>query len=400
MTIAPPRSVARTYRGRLIVLGAIALTALNLRTAVTGFSAIATTVEDALGFGPAVTGLVGTLITACFALCAFLAPAVARRLGLERAAMFAVILTTVGLVLRATAGSTAMLLVSTVVAFAGVGASNVLVIPVVKRHFDDRIKTISTAYMVLLQIGQFVAPIVAVAVTAQSDWRVSMGIWPVLTAVAAVLWVVVVVRTPPASASVAPVVAPSSLVHRRSPLLWGLIGLMGMTTLHTYALVTWLPSMFGEAGLGDLASASLLSTFAVVGLAAAIVVPALVGRLANPYGIVVACVLFLLAGYLGMVAAPASAPVLWAVLLGLGVSTFPLCLTLIGTRTSSPAEAASLSGIVQGVGYSIGCLGPVLLGLLNEQTGSWTPSYAFLIATLVITLGAGWFACRPSAVRL
>lgn len=391
----------RPYRGRLVILAAIGLTALNLRTAVTGYTSIADVLEQELGFGSTITGLVGTIVTACFALCAFLAPWVARRIGLERGALLAVVVTTLGLALRAGSNSVPVLLASTAVAFAGVGMSNVLVIPVVKEHFGDRVKTLSTAYMLLLQVGQFVAPIVAVAVSESLGWRVSLSIWPVLTGVASVLWLVHVLRTGehrPADRSAARPPAPGG-AHRldwHSPLVWGLIGLMGMTALHTYALVTWLPSMFSEAGLSALSSASLLSVFASMGLGAALVVPALVGSMRNPFPIVVVSALLLLVGYLGMWAAPRPGAVVWAALLGLGVSTFPLCLTLIGTRTRTSTEAASLSGVVQGVGYGIGCLGPLLLGVLHDSASSWQPSYVLLIGTLLITLTTGWYACKPS----
>jgi len=398
--LIPPQA----WRGRLVVLAAIGLTALNLRTAVTGYTAIAGVIETALGFGPTITGLVGTVVTACFALCAFCAPALARRIGLERAVLLAVLVTTIGLALRALAGSTPVLLASTAVAFAGVGASNVLLIPVVKQHFSDRVRTVSTAYMLLLQVGQFVAPILAVTVADSLGWRASLSIWPLLTAVAAGLWLIHVVRSREDGSrrASATQVQPGTKTHQldwHSALLWGLIGLMGMTTLHTYALVTWLPAMFSEAGTTPLRSAALLSIFAATGLGAALVVPVLVGRLHNPFPVVVVATMLLLVGYAGMYAAPRPGATLWAILLGFGVSTFPLCLTLIGTRTRTSAEAASLSGVVQGVGYGIGCLGPVLLGVLHDMTSSWQPSYVLLACTLVVTLAAGWLACRPTRVE-
>lgn len=401
MTMTRPASPPRLMTGRVVILLAIVLTALNLRTAVTGYTAIAGVVERGIGFGPAVTGLVGTVVTACFAVCAFAAPVLSRRIGLEWAAFAAVTLTTVGIVLRALSASTLELLAATAVAFAGVGASNVLVIPIVKEHFPDRVKSVSTLYMVLLQVGQFVAPIVGVTLSETFGWRLSLGSWAVLTAAAAALWLLVArgVDRPAVGAAATSSVSKGQDQEPRPrkarPIVWGLVGLMGMTTLHTYSLVTWLPSMFASAGLGALPSASLLSLFAGVGLCAAFVVPALVGRLRNPFPIVVSCVILLLVGYLGMSTAPREGAVVWAVALGLGVSTFPLCLTLIGVRTRTSREAATLSGLVQGVGYGVGCLGPIGLGLLDQGTGSWSSSYVVLMSTLAITLVAGWLACRP-----
>lgn len=399
--VAPPQP----YRGRLVVLGAVALTALNLRTAVTGFTAVAGQAQETLGFGPTVIGLIGTIVTACFAISAFTAPLIVRRYGLDRAALMAVAVTTAGLALRAWSGSTAVLLASTIVAFAGIGASNAVTIPVIREHFGDRLKVVSTAYLVLLQVGQFLAPIIAVALASAMGWRLASALWPVCTATAAVFWLIAVVRKRPPHANANSIVASPVFpeIPETRPVRWrsaqalGLIGLMGMTALHTYSLITWLPSMLTDAGLSSITSASMLSVFAGMGLIGAFAIPPLATRLKNPFPIVVVCAALMMTGYLGLALDPQSGAAVWSVLLGLGVSTFPLCLTLIATRSRSTAEAASLSGAVQGVGYAIGCVGPILLGLLHEATGSWSFAYWLLIGTLALTLGAGWFACRPNA---
>ena len=200
---------------------------------------------------------------------------------------------------------------------------------------------------------------------------------------------------PRADGGTGPAPAVAARVSWRTPLVLGLIGLMAMTTLHVYTLVTWFPAMLEDAGLSATASALLLSWFAGLGLIAAFVVPPLTTRLRNPYPIVVVCVVLMGVGYAGMLAAPAAGAFLWATAFGLGVSTFPLCLTLIGARAADPQSASRLSGVVQGVGYGIGCAGPLTLGAVHQLTDGWDVPYGLLAATLLITLGAGWAACRP-----
>ena len=58
-----PTALPRARLGRGILL-AVALTALNLRTAVTGFSVLTADAAGELHFGPVVAGAVGTIITA------------------------------------------------------------------------------------------------------------------------------------------------------------------------------------------------------------------------------------------------------------------------------------------------------------------------------------------------
>ena len=122
MSTAPLLSAPAPARRAQAVIwagAAIALTAVNLRTAVTGITPLLETIGADLGFGVAVAGLLGTVPAASFAVFGFLAPVVTRRFGLERTATVALALTAVSLLLRATAPTTPLVVLSTVLALAG-----------------------------------------------------------------------------------------------------------------------------------------------------------------------------------------------------------------------------------------------------------------------------------------
>ncbi|MEK8225361.1 MFS transporter [Oerskovia sp. M15] len=155
---------------------AIALTAVNLRTAVTGFTLLEIIGSD-LGFGVALAGLLGTVPAASFAIFGFLAPVVTRRFGLERTATAALGLTALSLVVRAFSPTPFVLVLSTALALAGIGAANVVIVPLVKAWFADRLALWTSLYLILLQTGQFVAPLLAVPVAEATSWRLSIGIW-------------------------------------------------------------------------------------------------------------------------------------------------------------------------------------------------------------------------------
>ncbi|MDC6663120.1 MFS transporter, partial [Leclercia adecarboxylata] len=123
-------------------------------------------------FGTTMTGVLGMLPTAAFALFGVTTPAVARRLGLERTALLAMSLATVGLLLRSMAGGVGSLLFGSVVALAGMGIGNVVVPPLVKRYFANRVGTMSTLYIAVLQIGTMMPALLAVPVAQQAGWRV------------------------------------------------------------------------------------------------------------------------------------------------------------------------------------------------------------------------------------
>lgn len=387
-----------SVRAGALPLLAVVLTALNLRTAVTGFTPLLDLIGDDLGFGPSLYGVLGTIVTASFAVFGLLASAVARRLGLERTIAIAVGLTTAGVLLRALSPSTEALVASTVVAFTGVGASNVLVIPLVKKYFSAHLKTVSSLYIALLQVGQFVAPLVALPVALAVGWRWAVGMWALLTAVAVVLWVVLAVRAGgPRLVDAGP--PPRLDGAWRTPLLWALVLMMGMTGLNVYAIITWLPTVLVDAGADPASGGALLALFSVFGLPAAFVVPPLALRLRNPFVVVAVCTACLAVGYLGLLLSPGAGAVAWVVLLGVGVSTFPLCLTLVNARTRTTAGSTVLSGAMQGIGYGIACVGPFGIGFLYAATGSWTGPFAVLLASLVVLAASGFVACRPSVLE-
>ena len=99
--------------------------------------------------------------------------------------------------------------------------------------------------------------------------------------------------------------------------------------------------------------------------------------------------------FTGLLLAPMKAPLLWACLLGVGPSTFPLALTLINLRTRTPTGSAALSGFMQGVGYSFSCLGPFLVGWLHTVSNGWTLPFSFLFGCATLMLCASWVACKP-----
>lgn len=399
-TLTPSRAPVR--RGRLTLWAglAIALTAINLRTAVTGFTPLLEIIGSDLGFGVAVAGLLGTVPAASFGVFGFLAPVVTRRFGLERTAAVALGLTTLSLVLRAVSPTPFVLVLSTVLALAGIGAANVVIVPLVKSWFADRLALWTSLYLILLQTGQFVAPLLAVPVADAATWRVSIGIWAGPAAVAAVVWLVLAARLP--ADHHAPAVATATDARpriSRSSTVWGLVVLFAMISLSNYGIITWVPAVLTDAGGSAALGGSMVALYSAWGVLAALVVPHLATRMANPFVVVVACALLLVAGYLGLLLSPLDGTLLWVCALGIGVSTFPLCMTLINRRTRSPQTSSAVSGFVQGIGYGLACFGPIGLGLLREATGSWSIPLLVLAATAVPGVAAGWFACRPRFVE-
>jgi CP family cyanate transporter-like MFS transporter len=405
---------AAPWRGRLVVLAGVVLVGLNLRIAVAAVSPILDLVRGDVALSSAEVGLLGTIPVVSFAVFGSLATPVGRKLGLEPTMIAALLLSAVGEVARAAAHTAPAFLAWSVIALAGMGMGNVLLPPLVKRYFPDRIGPVTASYSVALSISTAVPPLVAHPVAEAHGWRVAIGVWALVGLAAALPWVVVVAQSmtarahlrqllrraprPGESAVAGPTPPGVARLVWRSPTAWGLAITFAMNSLGTYVLFAWLPQILSDAGLGDDVGGRWLALFAILGLPASLVSPVVTARLRNPFPLVVGFVTLWAAGYLGLWLAPAHGTALWCVLLGVGNGTFPVLLALIGLRSASPAVAVALSGMVQGVGYAIAGVGPVGIGLLYDATGGWDAPLAVLLALLGVLVAAGWWACRPGLV--
>jgi CP family cyanate transporter-like MFS transporter len=403
----PPSSLA-PWRGRRIVLLGVVLVALNLRIAVASVSPILGLVREDVALSATEAGLLGTIPVMSFAVFGSLTPVLARRLGLEPLLVLAMLLSVTGEVVRSATSTATGFLGWTVVALAGMGMGNVLLPPVVKRYFPDRIGVVTSVYSVTLAISSALPALLAVPVAERLGWRTSLSVWSVVGVLAALPWVVVVVRSAAARAELAgvlrrsPTTTPAlSSRHRsggrvwRSPLAWGMGVTFGMNSLNVYAMFAWLPQILIDDGMSANAAGVWLSVFAILSLPPALVAPIAAVRMRNPIGLVVFFVACFVVSYVGLLVAPGGPVWLWIVLGGLGPGAFPVLLALMNLRTRTSAGAASLSGFTQGVGYALAGTGPLLIGVLYDATGGWTAALLFLIGTLVVLLVAAVVACRP-----
>ena len=405
-----PASPTSLWSGRSLVLAGIVLSAFNLRTAVTSLTPLLEQLGAAFDFSSTMAGVFGMLPTAAFALFGVLTPRIARLIGLERTALLAMLLAATGLFSRAAAGSTGALLFTSIIALAGMGIGNIVLPPLVKRYFADRVGTVSTLYITVLQLGTILPALIAVPLAVAAGWRVSLGSWGVFALIATLPWLALLwverrkdsplaqIHDHAVSASdEAPELAPPPTTGKvwRSPVAWGMALMFGMTSLITYSMFTWLPKLLSEAGGSAALGGSMVALFSTLGLVSALTMPALATRIRNPLWIVVACVGFYVVAFSGLLLAPMKWPLLWVALLGMGPSTFPLALTMINLRTRSAGGSAALSGFMQGVGYTLSCAGPFMFGWLHSLTHGWAWPFAFLGLCLLTLLVGGYLVSKP-----
>lgn len=385
--------------GRTLALLGIILVAANLRNAVTALSPIVTEINVDIPLGVVSLGVLGMLPPVCFALFGIFTPMITRRHGLELPLVLALLAILVGHVTRGVSGSITMLIIGSVIAFAGLGIGNVLLPPLVKKYFPDRIGLVTSLYATVMSLSTLVPPLIAVPVADAAGWRISLGMWMLLALLALVPWITMLVRHR-TEQSPSPVVdeADAAILGRlwRSSIAWAIAGVFATSSLNAYALFAWLPQLLVEtANVTPAQAGTLLAVYASMGIPCALIIPILTARLKNIGPLVYVGVFAFVIGDLGLLFLPATLTWLWVSLAGLGPLFFPLALVLINLRTRTHAGAVALSSFVQGIGYTVGAFGPLGFGLLHELSGGWTWPMVFLLATALVVLVAGPVIGRP-----
>lgn len=395
-----PDGVRPLWHGRALALIGIALFAFSLRSAVASLSPVLDHIRGDFDVPAWIVGAIGTAPPVCFAIFGLLTPRLERRLGLERLTVIALLVVSGGLVGRGLSGDAATLALTTAVIFAGVGVGNILLPPLVKKYFPDRIGLVTTLYSTTMAFSTFLPPLFAVPVADAADWRFSLGMWAVFSTLALLPWVALLVRD--RGGAVAIEQASSRLLGRlwRLPLAWSVTVTFLVSGAVAYTSFAWLPSLLVDtAGVSPLQAGALLSLFGMMGLPAALVVPVLVARYRVIPALFAIAVTSGLVGVAGLMFAPAAAPVLWVALLGTCPLFFPLALVLIGLRARTHEVAVALSGFVQSIGYAIVALVPLTVGVVHDLTESWTVPLVILAVVIVASIPAGFVVARPHTIE-
>jgi len=384
-------------RDRLFAVVALLLAAVNLRLAVTSVGPVLTEIRAGLGMSSAVAGLLTSVPVVCFASVGMAAPRLARRFGAARVILAGLLVLTAGLGVRPYAPGTALFLLLSVVALAGIAVVNVLLPMIVKERFPGQVGAMTGLYTVALNIGATVAAAATVPLTHSfgDDWRLGLACWALVAALAVPSWLPLArhqVRT------LDEINTPAPVRVSRHPVAWALAVYFGMQSTSAYVIIGWLPQIYRDAGISADEAGVLFAVTSFLGVPLGFVLSAVAGRVRSQSGIALTLGLFGVAGYAGLLWSPAAAPWLWAVLLGVVNTAFPLVLTMIALRGSTPATVVRLSAFAQGVGYLLAIPGPILVGVLHDRTDGWRVPLALMILLMVPQAVAGMAAGRDRQV--
>jgi CP family cyanate transporter-like MFS transporter len=382
MSFQPPSSSSR-----FLQLAVVALVGLNLRPFITGIGPLAADMSAQTGLGlqgMALLTLVPMLLMGCFA---FAGPTLQARVGARRAVIAA--LATIGLAsfLRMFA-STGGQIVATA-ALLGFGAAVVqAVFPgVIKQQFPGHVGIVMGLYSSMLMgggaLGAQASPIFAGLF---GNWHAGLA-WMAIPALAAM--VLAALYLPRNSAGQQSRNAAAGFLKR--PRTWLLMACFGLVNGGYSTVVAWLAPSYQEHGWTGPASGSLLAIMALCQAFAALLLPALARRSNDLRPWLWLTLAMQAAGFVGLALQPETAPVVWAVLLGVGLGgCFSLSMIVALDHLSDPAQAGALSALMQGGGFLIAAIPPWIVAVLHDLTGGFLAGWLLHLACIAVVTALYW----------
>lgn len=372
--------------------------ALSQRSAVVAVGPLTPLLRNDIDLSAAATSLLTALPLLCFGAFALAAPALQIRFGLDRAMQLALTVVVVGIALRSVP-SVGALFAGAGLLGVGIAVTNVLLPAVIKRDFASRMGLGVGLYSMLLNGGAALAAGTSIAIggALHIGWRAALASWGLIPLLGLTLWAL---RGVPQHIPPAPNTPRSRVTPWQSRLAWSVSIYMALQSLLYYALIAWLPSLLVDAGMSQGRAGVAAATMSLAGLPVSLLIPVLAARMRTQRPLVLVSVGGFVVGLVGLLVAPLPAIWLWMIALGVGQGAgISLTLALFVLRTSTPTDAAALSGMAQTVGYLLAAAGPMLVGTLRDQWSTWDAPLVALIPTLVALTSVGWVAAAPHVVE-
>lgn len=389
MNSVPPSAGRRN----LLLIAGILLIATTLRVTFTGAAPLLDAIRSDYGLTTAQTGLLTTLPLLAFGLVSPLAAGVARRFGIERSLLLAMILICLGVGLRSLP-FVSLLFIGTAIIGCGIALGNVLLPGLIKRDFSQHVAKMTGAYSLTMGAAALGSAMVVPLALAGLGWRGALLMLMAFPLLALFIWL------PQARRQVTAPLTGSGAIHNRgiwrSALAWQVTLFLGINSLVYYVIIGWLPAILQSIGYSEAQAGSLHGLLQLATAAPGLAIPLILYRLKDQRGIAVLVALMCAVSALGLWFLPAQA-VLWTIIFGFGSgATMILGLTFIGLRASSAHQAAALSGMAQAVGYLLAACGPPVMGKIHDANGDW---HIPLIAVALISVAMAVFGALAGRDR-
>lgn len=365
------------------LMSAVALVALNLRPSMASVGPLLSAIRGELPLSFSMASLLTMLPVMAMGVAMFFGLRIARWIGEHRTIVVSLLAIGIATLARLWLDNAFQLILSAVLAGIGIALIQALMPVLIKSRFAHNVALCMGLYVTAIMGGAALAASFSPWVLMRTgSWRAGMAVWAVVALIALLVWFA-------QRSALRPSRSASSLAGEsfsRRPRAW-LLGLFfGLGTASYTCVLAWLAPYYVEQGWSEQDAGLLLGFLTAMEVLSGLIAPAIANRSRDRRAVLTVLLALMLIGFCGLIAIPQSLPLLWPCLLGLGIGgLFPMSLIVSMDHLEDPQRAGALTAFVQGIGYLIAGLSPLLAGLVRDLSGSFAGAW-WSLATVVLAM--------------
>ncbi|UCZ75595.1 MFS transporter [Dickeya zeae] len=361
----------------------VMLLGLNLRPVLAGIGPLLSRIQADTGMGDTQAGLLTTLPVFAMGICALYGGWLQARVGEYRGIGIGIVGIAVASLLRCWLTGTAGLLLTAALAGIGIALIQALMPSFLRRSFSQQSSRLMGLYTTAIMAGAALAAASVSPLADVMDWDGALAIWGGLATLAAMAWMITVSLNPmPNNAPHTKAV--TTLSRSRA---WALMIFFGIGTAAYTLVLAWLPPYYTQLGWSSAHSGLLLGGLTLTEVVAGLLVSWLINHVPDRRYLLLPVLLLLLLGMAGLILAPLTLVLPIMIALGLGIGAlFPLSLIIALDQVDDPRQAGALMGFVQGGGYLIASLMPLLAGFIRQHTSGLNQAWLIMAAGVVVLI--------------
>ncbi len=385
----------------MVSVAAIVLVAANLRAPITALGPVLDEVIAQLGLSSLEASLLTSIPLFVFAVMSALVSRFSTKLGTTNMVLVALLVLSFGLYMRIV-GTTSAIFFGSFMIGLGICVGNVMMPGYIKSVFSNQVGLMTGVFAVSMNLSAALASGLSIKIGQLTTygWKGSIGIWGILSMVAALVWLIELVFRRKNTVGSTHVNATTQHSFLRSKQAWNISLFMGLQSLIYYCVIAWLPTALISVGFPKEETGWVLSISQLAMIPVTFIAPIIAMKLPNQRPLVALSGLCFMIGILLLLLFKADYVYLASVLIGIGAGlAFSLCILFFSIRTESPLHAVKISGMSQSIGYGLAGFGPGIFGKLYEYSDHWDYSYYFLLLSTILLIYFGMNAAKNRSIE-
>ena len=354
---------------------------LNLRPIMASISPIVPVLQNALGISNQAVGLLTTLPVAMMGGFALLGSRLQASVGEYKGVLFGLLAIMLACGARFLTQSTLSLIITSIIGGMGIAIIQTLMPAYLKRVATDNASIYMGLFTTGIMGGAAIAATISSPLEAIFGWNFALSVMAMPALFAIVLCFFGMQRLTTTDKGYL------SLPFK-SKNAWLLMLFFGIGTGAYTLVLAWLPLNYIQLGWSRDASGALLGALTVAEVGAGLLVSLFIKKFPDRRRPLFAVLLFILMGLLLMIYMPSQLPLLTVIILGVGIGgLFPLSLIVALDYASDAKQAVSLLAFVQGGGYLIASIFPLMAGALIDASSDLSNAWIAMIFGVLLLLG-------------